>query len=613
MEVLAGASSTRHGLRAGWARRWIRRLLPVLVALMAIPTCSFAQQVRLDSHGAVGIQPAHGSSTLAPHATRLAKATGPLGRYARLLDETPGHPLTLAQAREQLAAGGFRRSHVAVPNLGNNAPPLWLHLNLDNAHAAAGKYRIYVAEGWADKVDAWLIAPDGAITHWQGGDARSPARFLRTGLGFAFDTLLLPGHSELYVRADSIDSVALALRVVQMDLTARLQGAAEQWLGLVHGFLLALLVIYGLLWLSLRETSLLRYVAYIASYLYMHLAYSGIGAQLVWPNSPGVARFAILIGMAMFASAGLWFARDFLDLASWARRTDRAVAWLVRIALLLMALCVVVNSHAMAVHVAFTYMLVFTLVMVALGILGVRRRHGQAGAFLIASLASMVGAFITTLAVMGLVPFGELTFRAVEVGVMTEASILAFALGVRLRRDRRDRALAMELAQHDPLTGLFNRRGFLTHALPAFAHTPAATAPHVAVMLDIDHFKAINDAHGHDAGDRTLVAVADRLRSLTRKGDVIARWGGEEFVILLPATPPAEALAIARRIRDSLDVTPIDLGAGGSVRITASFGVAHLAKSDSLEGLLRQADAALYKAKQAGRNRVETELDGSLA
>jgi diguanylate cyclase (GGDEF)-like protein len=123
-------------------------------------------------------------------------------------------------------------------------------------------------------------------------------------------------------------------------------------------------------------------------------------------------------------------------------------------------------------------------------------------------------------------------------------------------------------------------------------------------MLDIDHFKRINDVHGHDAGDRTLVAVADQLRSACRLGDVVARWGGEEFVMLLPETQGDRADALAERLRGVLAETVVALGDGGATTFTASFGVAVRSGAASLEDVLCASDAALYAAKHAGRDRV---------
>ena len=593
-------------IRSGGRRLGLGGSLPgiALIAMLAAAS-ALAQQVRLEADSVIGVEPASIGSTATPELAPLADPASPLGRYALLFDEQPGQPLSLEQAQARLAAGDFRRSTLDIPNLGNRSPPRWLHLVLDNTQPAARDYRIYVAEGWTDRVDAWLIRAGEVRLHWQGGDERSPSHYLRPGLGYAFDASLPPGPSELFVRVDSVDSVALAPRVVALTQAGELEGAAQHWLGLVHGFLLALVVTYGLLWLTLREASLLRYVAYVASYLYMHLAYSGIAAHALWPDSPAVGRFAILVGMTLFASAGITFARQFLRMRQWSPRLDRALAWLVRLALATMLVCVLANAQGPAVDFAFAYIMAFTLLMVALGILGVRHRQDQAKLFLVASLISMIGAMVATLAVMGKLPFNAVTFRAIEIGVMIEASIWALALGLRLRRDREGRVHALQLAQHDPLTGLLNRRGFLDRALPALKAAANSATPLAVIMLDIDHFKAINDQSGHDAGDRTLVAVAECLRDLAHDDSLIARWGGEEFVILLPAMPEAEALATAEHLRARLADLSVTLSDDREIRLTVSLGVAISTPAAGLEDLLRQADDALYKAKQAGRNRAE--------
>jgi diguanylate cyclase (GGDEF)-like protein len=533
-----------------------------------------------------------------------ALITGPLGRHTQLLDETPGAPLTLDAARARLAEGGFRPSAAEVPNLGNAAPPRWMHLVVDSPGNAPLAYRLYAAEGWVDRIDVWLVAPGRADQHWAAGDERSPGRYLRVGLGFGFDVQLPPGRSEVFVRADSVDAAAMSLRLIPIDRAAALEGETQHWMGLVHGFLLALVATYGLLWLALRDRNHLRYVGYVGAYLCMHIAYSGIGPQVAWPESPGVGRFAILSGMVLFSAAGLSFGRSFLGLAEFAPRVDRAVAWGLRLALLGMAACIAANAQLAAVSLAFGFITLFTFSMVGLGALAVRHGRPQSGVFVAATLISMVGTLVTTLSVMGVLPFNKLTFRAVEAGVMLEAAIWALALGLRLRRQHEDGLRAQELAQRDPLTGLHNRRGFLELALPVFATAARSARPVSAVVIDIDHFKRINDRHGHAGGDLTLVDVAERIRNACRTGDIVARWGGEEFVMLLPETDSAQACALAERLRESFAQSPVPLDEGHAVPITASFGVAVREGPMSLDQLLQAADTALYRAKDAGRDRV---------
>lgn len=119
-------------------------------------------------------------------------------------------------------------------------------------------------------------------------------------------------------------------------------------------------------------------------------------------------------------------------------------------------------------------------------------------------------------------------------------------------------------------------------------------------MLDIDHFKSVNDIYGHDAGDQVLGKLVEQVLSLIRKVDIFARWGGEEFVILLPKTGKEEAVILVERIRQHIEAYEFD----HPRHITISLGLSFLEKDDTRESIVKRADDALYQAKQSGRNRV---------
>lgn len=162
------------------------------------------------------------------------------------------------------------------------------------------------------------------------------------------------------------------------------------------------------------------------------------------------------------------------------------------------------------------------------------------------------------------------------------------------------------LATTDPLTGLANRRAFLERARDEVERAAQRGRPMSVVMIDIDHFKVINDRYGHDVGDQVLQRVAGLVRETVREpADVAARFGGEEFVLLLPETGLAAARILAERIRRAFEETPVDTR-GGPVSFTASFGVEEFRASldAGVETALKRADDALYRAKAAGRNRV---------
>jgi diguanylate cyclase (GGDEF)-like protein len=155
-------------------------------------------------------------------------------------------------------------------------------------------------------------------------------------------------------------------------------------------------------------------------------------------------------------------------------------------------------------------------------------------------------------------------------------------------------------AQTDALTGAANRRGLMQHLAEVHARALKGDHGYVVLMVDIDHFKAINDQHGHAEGDRVLKRVAQGLRDGLRSGDIVARWGGEEFCVLLPRIGLSEARALAERMTQQIAAT-------GTPRVTVSIGVAdvHVQVEDP-DDAIRRADAALYRAKQAGRNQVVT-------
>jgi two-component system cell cycle response regulator len=165
---------------------------------------------------------------------------------------------------------------------------------------------------------------------------------------------------------------------------------------------------------------------------------------------------------------------------------------------------------------------------------------------------------------------------------------------------------AIELAAMDPLTGLGNRRFFekqLAEALERAAHGGRSVS---LMMIDVDHFKQINDQYGHEAGDHVLRSLAQRIKGVLRRTDPVCRYGGEEFLALLPDTPLVSATRVAERVRTMVESTPFRLGAGSAqlIPVTISIGLAERGDDANAEALLRRTDRALYASKTAGRNRV---------
>jgi diguanylate cyclase (GGDEF)-like protein len=158
-------------------------------------------------------------------------------------------------------------------------------------------------------------------------------------------------------------------------------------------------------------------------------------------------------------------------------------------------------------------------------------------------------------------------------------------------------------ATTDALTGLANRTAFYSRAQTELAQARRRGEPVSLMLADVDFFKHINDEFGHEAGDQVLVRLAELMRQTLREVDVVARWGGEEFLALLPNADVSKAAAVAERLRQAVGALPIDIR-GRSVLVTVSFGIAPVSVDHDLQSATQSADEALYRSKRGGRNRV---------
>jgi diguanylate cyclase (GGDEF)-like protein len=165
---------------------------------------------------------------------------------------------------------------------------------------------------------------------------------------------------------------------------------------------------------------------------------------------------------------------------------------------------------------------------------------------------------------------------------------------------------ARRLAKTDALTGLLNRRAFIEAVERERARSDRHAYPLSLLLLDVDHFKRINDEHGHAVGDTVLQGVARILESVARRSDFVARWGGEEFVLALPQTGEAGARVAAERVLRALANATHKAADCNPLQVTASIGVASCEAPWSIDALVAAADEAMYAAKARGRNRVES-------
>ena len=197
--------------------------------------------------------------------------------------------------------------------------------------------------------------------------------------------------------------------------------------------------------------------------------------------------------------------------------------------------------------------------------------------------------------------------------------IMAFFSLTYARLIHRAQTTLQAMATTDPLTGLNNRREMLEIINRTPPGQDLAGPAHCVLLCDIDHFKAINDTHGHEAGDSVLQVMGRVLTASLREQDAVARWGGEEFMVLVRDADQATALQAAERLRRAVAATLVPvpardaadparaLRAATSIRLTMTVGVAQAREGEAIAAVIARADAALYRGKAAGRNRVEME------
>jgi len=533
--------------------------------------------------------------------------SGPLGPQLLYLQESGnGAALTLAQAREALARGDFRPDPRKVPGYGISANPVWVYLSLENRLDVPLTFQLGVGTPWLDHIQVYQVQGDRVLSAWISGDEAGVADGVSAvvpGLGFSFPLRVPPQVSEVFIRVASVDPTVLPVRLEVPPEALRSERSLHYAYGFIYGFLVALIAYNLMVFIGLRKAGYLLYALYLTSFIVLNLAYTGHGYSVWWPHNAYVQRYATPFMMLMFSITGLAFAVQFLRLQREAPGATRAIAVACATILVVMLTCILEDWQAAADWAAFGSSLAFIAGMVGLGVFAVRRGLRASGYFLGGVLCGMTGSALTLMSIWGWLPANAVTLHGVEVGVLLEATLLALALARDIRGYQEARDQAELLARVDTLTGLLNRRAFFERVTGLWNTASRRNRPLAVAMLDIDHFKSINDRFGHAAGDEVLKTVAGLLTSTCRTSDVIARWGGEEFLLLLPETTLEQGFMLAERLRVAIESCNME-SVGAGQQTTVSIGVAELRGQPNLETLINEADQWLYRAKSAGRNQV---------
>ena len=425
--------------------------------------------------------------------------------------------------------------------------------------------------------------------------------------------MILPGTigegDAIYLRVEP--ERAIPRRVEVRDVSEYRAGDLERARldVLFPAFQLATLLVMFAFFLALRERMYAYFVAYALFLVLYELYIFGIGYEIPvmkWfaPMAQRPAWCAALLAIAF----NIAFSRLFLELARWAPRLDRALrvaAWM----FVGLAVCAItpVVSRGWWIEDALSVLLLLTIPMLITSAVLVWLHGGRRGGlFLGAWIPALLLVIVRVLQLRMQWPLPLWLEFGLPAALAYANLMLAFVLAGQTLSFRYERDVAHKLAEHDPLTGVLNRRAILARLRAEFAKARQSGEPLSLLFLDLDHFKHVNDSYGHRAGDQCLRSVIDPIAGELRQGDALGRYGGEEFLILLPGAGASDAEVVAERIRRRVQEMPM-LISGMRIGLTVSLGVAAVDTEVAIpDDLVERADAALYRSKSAGRNQVTT-------
>lgn len=523
-----------------------------------------------------------------------------------VLHETADEQFLLEQVRPRFAEVGTEQVSGTNLSFGIGSEPVWVRLRLENLEGEPVMRRLTSGVTWIDDLEVYHVSGNRVVQQWRDGDGMERTSHLIPGVGFVFDLRLPPGRSEVYIRAATDDPLVLPIRFQSLEKAGDSAALINTGYGMLYGLLVALISYNLMLYTIFRQPRFFFYSLYVACFAVVNVGYTGQGFSWLYPTHPGFQNFSTLAMMVGLGVCGLLFASSFLELKENMPRIYRSIIFYIIFGLVLIAAFTVMQNHYAAAIFSFAYLAMTTIVMIVLGFLSLRTVE-DADYFVFAVSASMFGLLITTITVWGFIPFTVFGYHAAEVGVLIEAAVLAGVLARQLMYKEGERISAKRLASYDPLTELRNRRSFLEIGHEVWNKAVRDKLPLSLIVIDVDHFKMVNDRYGHNVGDEALIHVARLMSHTVRDQDILARWGGEEIVLLMPETDASAAVATAERLRNLLESTPLSSDEG-SIRITASFGVAERKSAESFDELFNKADRLLYAAKNNGRNRVESGL-----
>lgn len=567
--------------------------------------------------------------------------------------EDPEGRATIDQVRH-LAESAWRPVARHEASFGYSGSAYWLRLHLHNPQPRAIAWMLVGANPLLDYLDTYGL--DGERVYRAGDQRPFAARWIEHRQ-FVMPLQLAAGETRtLYLRMQTAGSATLSASL--MSATAFHAGEQRTLLlqGLFFGALAVMFVYNLLIYLITRDRDYLWYSLFVAGFGLYQFIQLGFAFQWLWPQALTWQQRSFPLSAALTTFFAILFSSGFLDLHN-SHRTYRLVVRLLLGASLGVAALTLWGPYTPALLASFMLVGLCALLACLFTLLRVRAGYRPARLFAVGWFALIIASLLHVLSGAGVLPYAQATLHAQQFGGLIELVVFAIALAARIRHTQKahqhtlqqlyaqEHALRLEQAygldlqqeineglerrvlertqalqqtmrelsaanrrlaelnRQDGLTGLLNRPALNDELQRAWLRAERAQRPLALLMLDLDLFKRINDTHGHLAGDACLQHVARRLQAGLRGGDTLARFGGEEFVVILPDTDREGACELAERLRAGVAGDPCRHD-GQSIALSLSVGVAAGRPPLTGEQLLHQADLALYAAKAAGRNTV---------
>ncbi|MEO5629301.1 MAG: diguanylate cyclase [Thermomonas sp.] len=555
--------------------------------------------------------------------------------YRHDLQASDGASEAFKRARE----GQFSALPNGSPAFGFQEGAYWFYVPVVNRNQHEPRWLLVQDYALSDNIDLYVRYADGHVDHKSSGDhVPFGNRYIRyRHPNFRID-LPLGQQVEVLMRVQSQSSMQVPLALYTPRAFAELLRDAQFSTGLYYGIVLALLIYNLVLWLMLRDPGYFWYLWHISAFGLVLFTLNGYGFEYFWPEWPWMADASVPLSICLALIGMQLFARSFLELQErWP--LGNIISLVISGFFVVLGIASTQLEYHQVTPLAAKAVLLGVLWIIIAAVVMLRRGYRPARLFLLAWSLFLAGTAMYTLLAFGLVPRNFWTLNGVQIGSAMEMLLLSLALGSRyagLRVENirivqetneqlernvidRTRQLRTAMAQlgeanvqlreyslRDPLTGAYNRRHFHDAFELSLQARKDDGTPLALLLLDLDHFKQINDSYGHLAGDDCLRHAATCINDVVGpRGGLVARFGGEEFVAVLPGIDAQEALQVAEAVRLLIHQSPVATR-NHSIRMSASIGVHSVdASRDTLpEDMIRSADEAMYRAKNDGRNCV---------